>query len=184
MKALKTGYGIHSWLLMVLLCLILCAAVLVGVTQARYTEEIKKQEISLQARTNTLQITAGDWALRTDGSYQAEITLKDPQAGTAEEAFAYSIRCLASLGIGSADNVTVTLDGIPAEAEQIGEGTLAYDAFGAGWVFRFSDEEGQELAWKLTETTKELTKFLTVTPAEGTTISEALVVKIEVIRQN
>lgn len=36
-----------------------------------------------------------------------------------------------------------------AEVMQIPENTALYHSFGVGWIFRFLDENGQELTWKL-----------------------------------
>ena len=38
---------------------------------------------------------------------------------------------------------------ISATATPITEGTVIYHTYGAGWIYSFQDEEGEELFWEL-----------------------------------
>lgn len=136
-----------------LLAAILLTAALVfsvGSAYARYREEFSGDFIFQAKPLDTLDFSQEQWQRTEDGYALTFSMLRDEP------------RCrvflAASQGISAPENLTVTLT-IPGEepvilqatAEQIPEVSALSALFGAGYVFRFLDEQtGQELTLELT----------------------------------
>lgn len=149
------------------LVLLLSVAFLVtstGTAFARYRTE-RSAKVTFEVREPE-QICLGTLAL--DGSFRKSApawntTGEIPQLnltianGTSDTACsprdqAVSLRLVGSLGLETAP-MYLTLPGeetkITATITPITEGTALYHTHGAGWIYTFLDEEGEELSWTL-----------------------------------
>ena len=71
----------------------------------------------------------------------------------ARETKVVQVRLACTLGLGAAENLTATLtvgkEKYHAEARKIDVDSPMYKTFGEGWVYVFTDAEGNELLWTL-----------------------------------
>lgn len=172
---MKKVTKIHSRLFAAALCLILCAALTVGVTQARYSKQIQQGTVSFETKKSALSVAVGQWTPGDDGSYSAAITITN----NAEEAIQYSVSCLSSLG---SEQVTVRLDTTDAEVQAIVEGSMLHKTFGSGWIYSFLSEKAA-LIWEIGAREVQ-SKTLTVTPQPGTSLDSSMIFQVQVERTN
>ena len=131
---------------------ILCVATLlltVGTTLARFRENVT-DSLAFQSETPESLTLRSDSGWLTQGSVSAlSFTLEN----TTQQLETGKIYLLASQGIQSGSNLQMILtceeNQYTAVAQAIKKGSALYQSFGAGWVYRFVDEQGQELLWPI-----------------------------------
>ena len=149
------------------LVLLLCAAFLVtstGTAFARYRTE-RSAKVTFEVREPE-QICLGTLALDgtfrtsppawTTGDDTPRLNLAVANGTSADDCSqrdqTVSLRLIGSLGIDTAP-MYLTLPGeetqVTATITPITEGTALYHTHGAGWIYTFLDEEGEELTWTL-----------------------------------
>ena len=158
-----------AWYSLVLL-LLLCTGILVmstGTAYARYrsqrdadiTFEVGVPEqicLGTPGKNNTFSPEEPQWKT-VEGITRMYLAVAN---GTSDTDFAAGnqriyLRFLGSVGLWTGESAAkISLlqpDGtlIPAKAAPIAEGTALYHAYGAGWIYSFQDEEGEELFWEL-----------------------------------
>lgn len=131
---------------------ILCVVTLlltVGATLARFRETVT-DSLVFQPETPESLTLRSDSGWSTQGSvsslsFTLENTTQQPETG--------KIYLLASAGIQSGNDLSIVLthgeNQYTAVAQSIEKGSALYQSFGAGWVYRFYDSQGQELLWPM-----------------------------------
>ena len=148
---------------------ILCVVTLlltVGATLARFRENVTDSLVFQPATPESLTLRS-DSGWSTQGSVsRLSFTLEN----TTQQLETGKIYLLASMGIQSGDDLSIVLthgeNQYTAVAQPIEEGSAQYQSFGAGWVYRFLDEQGQELLWPM-EAQSEKACLLTVESKEN-----------------
>lgn len=159
----KSGYQIPAVFL--LLGISLCLGN--GAAWARYEQshhaeitfayQAGEGQIYLEKLEKPAVVQEGETQAETEptGIYQQEFELSN---GIQEqEAYPYDqdvrLTVFATEGLQDPQNCEVTLQegGLSyiGKASQIAEGTLFYEQYGAGWLYRFYNEAGEELSWHL-----------------------------------
>lgn len=161
---------------LLLLCLTLSSLLLVGVTFGRYQQEFPPVSYPFIAEGRGSLVLGGvvtqDWL--DSGKWPAVPTDWITDINTASLDFSISngrsttdftqrnqtaiVRLVTGLGVGEPENMAVKLTYYQDEqpvtfigrAEKIHEGSLAYQHFGQGWVYRFYDAMGDEIVFTLT----------------------------------
>lgn len=169
--------NISRWYLLGLAALLMAGSLMlsIGTTLARYRVENEKtilfeprapiaaalgkmDENGVFVPTNELV-----WTPQTDGTKKLTFAVSNYIAGDTcqEENLLVRVRLVGSLAAWSEEETasftltdkTVLEEGAPrnytAQVMRIPQNTALYHAFGDGWVFRFLDESGEELAWTL-----------------------------------
>lgn len=133
----------------------------VGITQARFRENLKETVPFRPEEAETL-VLQEKTAWETVGNTS---TLSFAVENTGDVRENGRVYMLASQGIQSGEKLTVTLTQAQqvytAAAEPIPEGSTLYKSFGEGWIYRFFDGQGQELIWPV-EANGQLTYQLSV----------------------
>lgn len=137
----------------------------VGVAWGRYRTELEPFEYWFAPRTqesvylwggkenDSYTPLPGSWTVGESESILPFLVSNGISSEFSENDVQITVQLAATEGILSADNLTLQLavvDGetepvYTAKAEAIGQDTALYDEFGAGWLYRFYDEEGKEL---------------------------------------
>lgn len=150
-----------TWLT-ALLCLVACVGLSVGVAYGRYRTQTAPQDLILESRAleavqfggsisdNALSPMPTQWESGEDGAHTLSFLIANGQKTNkaSETSIDVGLRVTASVGIGAPENVKLALTvgetrylGV---AEEIPENGRLYDAFGAGWVYRFYREKDSE----------------------------------------
>ena len=150
--------------------LVLISVVLtIGVTWARYRTELNPFEYWFVARNpqqvylwgektgDTYTGLPGSWTVSESGSSLPFLVSNGIATEFPEQNVRIAIQVAATEGIGSGDNLILQLAVVDGEhepiydgkAERIASGTTFYNQFGDGWLYRFYDEEGNEMTWVL-----------------------------------
>ena len=146
------------------LCMLVCLVLTVGITYARYQSEFSRRSyIFTPAAPNEIRLYGGgisdawinggtlpsldDTWEKTETGAKLDFSVTNGQIGSfSQEDQTYVIRLAAGLSIQDPGNLTVTLHWTDAEdqshsvtavAEAIETGSLLYDTYGDGWVYRF-----------------------------------------------
>lgn len=169
----KNHISLHLRLLM--MCLLLIAVLVTGVSLARYLQEFPPTSYQFVGESDDTVVVGGTMS---DELLAAGIVAAVPGGWTKDESGAklefsvvnassvnnyasrdqrYTICLLAGLGIEDPDNLRVelcykkdgkeiTLEGL---AEEIAENTVNHRTFGDGWTYRFYDEDNEEVHFAL-----------------------------------
>lgn len=154
-----------------LLLLMVCTVLMISNTWGRYSSELKLtkpfqaaplEALNLWGATKLEDGSEGNWQQLPDGWKATDKGLLLPfgvSNGTdaqnhARQPLAFQIQLAASLGVETAEAVTVTLttengESYIGQAQKIPEGSSFYYQFGPGWTYLFYDVEGNELHWEL-----------------------------------
>ena len=158
------------WYSLVLI-MVLCVGSLVmatGTTYARYRSELRR-DVTFEVREpeqvclgtpdekGSFSVEAPQWKQQAEGVSRMDLALANGTSDTdfsRQDQWVY-LRLVGSAGLWTGQSVAkITLiqeDGteITAKATPITEGTAMYHTYGAGWIFTFENEEGEELYWTL-----------------------------------
>lgn len=161
---------------------------LFNASSARYEKNAEKTTIfKYQASNEQLHllkkdesgafVELGEWVYEEEKKiYSLDYVLTN---GTAADSYCSreqdaSLCLFASLGLGSADNAKVSLIyanvRYQGTACEIQKDSALYLKYGAGWIYRFYDKDGNELSWNLSKTAfdyKEMRLELSADAAEN-----------------
>ena len=150
---------------MAVLLLLCCTIVALGVTFARYYDGVKGSLVFRPYKDFHVYLgymegdsfvnTQNDW-VQSEEQLQLSFAVSN---GPSNSKFAsvdqtVCLRVVASLGVLREEmlqplSLTVGENTYTATAQRIMESSALYTQFGDGWVFRFYDDEGNELQWEL-----------------------------------
>lgn len=168
----------HLWvkICLLLLCLILTCSLVIGVTFGRYRQEFPPVSYPFVADGQGTLILGGvvtqDWidkgtwpAVPTDwtadeNKAQLDFSISNGKAATdfTQRNQTAVVRLVTGLGIGAPENLTVELTfdqndrkvTLIGQAEKVNDGSLIHQNYGPGWIYRFYDITGSEMAFPLT----------------------------------
>lgn len=146
-----------------LVCLLLCAVLLVGNAWGHFSSQTQR-EVSIAADARQplylqpvngegADVEAGQWSPLEGGGYTMSFALRNYRGSVCgDTARTASLLVLAGLGIAQPQNLTIKLyaggsvyTGTPTD---IADGTALAYSFGSGWCYRFYDAENKELTWQ------------------------------------
>jgi len=145
------------------LLLVACLMLSVGTAFARYRTKLDPFEylfkpeagavVSLWGLDEAGNLTSlpGSWSVGANGSSLAFGVSNEKS----KQDLNFAVRIAVSSNVSNGSALPITLvpsgeeTGYIAKAIQIRQGSQLYEEFGAGWLYRFMDEEGKEMTWTL-----------------------------------
>ena len=135
--------------LLVMLCVIGALILTIGVSYARFRENwTETLPFQPEGEENLVLHQDSNW-VETQDARELAFSLKN----TDTEAATGAVYVLVSQGMESPDKLHITLTAqgrtYTGQAQSIVEGSALHKSFGDGWVYRFLDNQGQEITWEL-----------------------------------
>ena len=120
---------------------------------ASYNDNYDKTAEKEEDRAKFLPL--GDWTSVSESTYTLDFLLANEgnDKGPAEFDQNVSLQIFVTEGIASASNLTVTLSTgsgeYTASASKVAAGSTVYNAYGAGWIYKFENNYAQPVNWFL-----------------------------------
>lgn len=192
MRQRKNNIG--RWCALCVLILTLSAVLAVSPAFARYRTVLDPFSYAFQAKkADNIYLWSGKtdsgytplsgaWTVTAQGSELPILVTNGTGADHARDDLTISIRVAATEGIQAGNNLNLSLrageetyTGYPTA---IDPGTAFFEDFGAGWIYRFLNTDGEELTWELEG--KKLSEFSAILTCGGSVPLDESMVQIQV----
>lgn len=166
---MKPRYNPMTRLGLAALLILVSVMLTVGVAFGRYRTELDPFEYWFAPRDpdsvylwggktgETFEPLPGSWTVEESGGILPFLVTNGIKSEFAEKDVTFAVQIAATEGILDGSNLNLELSVVDGEkepaymakAEEITAGTQFYAEFGGGWLYRFCDEEGNEMTWTL-----------------------------------